>query len=433
MSDHRLGILVGGGPAPGINSALSAAAIDAIQGGLEVVGIVDGFSHLIEGRTDMIRPLALADVTRIHSQGGSIIRTSRANPMRSEEDLERTVNTLEELGLTYLVTIGGDDTASAAAAVSEKSRGKIRFAHIPKTIDNDLPLPGGAPTFGFETARQLGTELALNLMEESKTTNRWCVVVVMGRKTGHLALGIGKAAGATITITPEEFAKSEIDLDDVLLVIEAAMLKRRALGRRDGMAVIAEGVAARMNPDRLASLPGVEVRYDAHNNIRLEKIPLEQIIEREIVKRFADRGETISVVPVMLGYELRCAPPIPFDIDYTRTLGFGAVDFLLSEDPKDLAQSGGLVCLDAGQLRVFPFEELQDPSTGRIRTRPVDVRSEYYRVAREYMIRLRRRDLQDPDLLRRMAEAGQMSEQDFLDRFGPCLDADVMEGVEAAS
>jgi 6-phosphofructokinase 1 len=431
MSEHRLGILVGGGPAPGINSALSAAAIGAIEGGLEVIGIYDGFSHLIAGRTDMVRRLDIADVSRIHAQGGSIIRTSRANPTKAAEHLQRTVDTLKALDLSYLVTIGGDDTASAAAQVAQHSGGGIRFAHIPKTIDNDLPLPGGAPTFGFETARQLGTELVLNLMEESRSTNRWCIAVVMGRKAGHLALGIGKAAGATITIIPEEFSKDEISLDDVCLALEASMLKRRAMGRADGVAVVAEGVAAKMDPDRLASMPGVEVRYDAHDNIRLEKIPLEAIIEREIVRRFAERGETITVVPVTLGYLLRCAAPIPFDIDYTRTLGFGAVDFLLSEDPVDLARSGGLVCLDAGQLRVVPFEEIQDPQTGKIRTRMVDVHSEYYKVAREYMIRLQRRDLHDRELLPKLASAARMDERRFVETYAPVLDADVMEGVGA--
>src|SRR3990172_1489117 len=99
MSRHRLGILVGGGPAPGINSALSAATIEATKAGLEVVGIYDGFEHLITGRADMVCPLAIPDVSRIHFQGGSIIRTSRANPTRNEADLRRTVETLKKLGV----------------------------------------------------------------------------------------------------------------------------------------------------------------------------------------------------------------------------------------------------------------------------------------------------------------------------------------------
>jgi 6-phosphofructokinase 1 len=418
MSDQRLGILVGGGPAPGINSALSAAAIEAIKAGLDVTGIYDGFQHLIQGRTDMTTRLGLMDVSRIHSQGGSIIRTSRANPTRNEADLRRTADTVKALGITHLVTIGGEDTATAASAVCRRAGDGLRVAHIPKTIDNDLPLPDGAPTFGFETARHLGTQWALNLMEESRTTNRWCLVVVMGRKAGHLALGIGKAAGATVTVIPEEFPSDEISLDELCLVLEGAIIKRRALGRRDGLAVVAEGVAARMDPNQLAAIPGVEVGHDSYGNIRLEKIPLAAILEREIVRRFGERGENFGMVAVTLGYELRCAAPIPFDIDYTRTLGYGAVRFLLGGD-SDGARNGGLVCLDNGRLHVLPFEELQDPETGRVHTRMVDINSEHYTVAREYMIRLQRRDFHDQFFLPQLAAAAGMEVPEFVRRFEP--------------
>src|SRR3990172_2466407 len=421
MVDKRLGILVGGGPAPGINSALSAAAIEAIKAGLDVTGIYDGFQHLIQGRTDMNCPLRLIDVSRIHSQGGSIIRTSRANPTRSEADLRRTADTIKALRITHLVTIGGEDTATAAAQVCQSSAGALRVAHIPKTIDNDLPLPANAPTFGFETARHLGTQWALNLMEESRTTNRWCLVVVMGRKAGHLALGIGKAAGATVTVIPEEFPAEEISLDDLCLVLEGAIIKRRAQGRRDGIAVVAEGVAAKMDPNQLAAIPGVEVGHDSYGNIRLEKIPLAAILEREVVRRFAERGESLPMVAVTLGYELRCAAPIPFDIDYTRTLGYGAVRFLLNEDSDERTRSGGLVCLDNGRLRVLPFEDLQDPETGRVHTRMVDIHSEHYKVAREYMIRLQRRDFHDQFFLPQLAAAAGMEVPEFARRFEPAV------------
>ena len=429
MSVQRLGVLVGGGPAPGINSALSAATIEAINAGLEVVGIYDGFEHLIEGRTDMIRPLAISDVSRIHFQGGSILRTSRANPTRDGRELERTVETLKKLDVRSLITIGGDDTAYAAARVCEQSQGGIRFAHIPKTIDNDLPLPAGAPTFGFETARHLGTQWVLNLMEESRTTNRWCLVTVMGRKAGHLALGIGIAAGATMTIIPEEFPASPITLGHLCHVVEGAILKRRALGRQDGLAVIAEGVAAKIDPNELANLPGVQVGYDSYGNIRLEDIPLVSIIEREIQRRFKERGESLSLVAVTLGYELRCAAPIPFDIDYTRTLGYGAVRFLLRDDTDERTRCGGLVCIDNGRLHVLAFDDIRDPATGRIRTRTVDIASEHYRVAREYMIRLRRRDIQDHRVLLKLAEAAKMEVEEFVNRFGPMLESDPTEDV----
>jgi ATP-dependent phosphofructokinase / diphosphate-dependent phosphofructokinase len=427
ISDQRLGILVGGGPAPGINSALGAATIEAIKTGAQVMGIYDGFEHLIEGRKDMVRRLEYPDVSRIHFQGGSIIRTSRANPTRSEADLGRTVDTLKELGLSHLITIGGEDTASSAARICQQGRTGIRIAHIPKTIDNDLPLPGNAPTFGFETARHFGTQWVLNLMEESRTTNRWCLVVVMGRKTGHLALGIGKAAGAIVTVIPEDFALPKTSLDDLCLVLEGAILKRRSLGRQDGLAVIAEGVAAKMDPAELATASGVEVGYDAHGNIRLEKIPLASIIESEMVRRFAERGESLPLVSVTLGYELRCAAPIPFDIDYTRTLGYGAVRFLLGPAGTEVTPSGGVVCLDNGRLRVLPFEELQDVDTGRIRTRMVDTNSEHYMVAREYMIRLGRRDMEDRAAARKLAETAGMEVEDFVRRFSPAVKSDTAE------
>jgi len=412
-AQRRLGILVGGGPAPGINSVISAATIEAENRGFEVLGFYDGFEHLIAGRTDMVRPLTIADVSRIHAQGGSILRTARANPTRKPEDLERTVQALQELSIAHLITIGGDDTALAASEVARAAGGGIRVAHVPKTIDNDLPLPAAMPTFGFETARHVGTALALNLMEDSRTTSRWCYAVVMGRKAGHLALGIGKSAGATLTIIPEEFPQERVSLDQICSVLEAAILKRRARGRKDGLAIIAEGIGEKLDPEELAKIPGVEVGYDPYGHISLGDIPLATILKREVRRRFAARGESVSIFDVTLGYELRCAPPIPFDIDYTRTLGYGAVRFLVSEPADDSLRHGGLVCLEEGRLRVLPFADLRDPATGRTRVRLVDLRSEHYRVARDYMIRLEQRDLEDPDMRTKMADAAKVSPEHF--------------------
>lgn len=409
----RLGILVGGGPAPGINSAISAATIEAVNSGLEVVGIYDGYQYLMEGRVDRVRPLAIPDVSQIHFQGGSILRTSRSNPTGSAEDLQRTLHALRELGIAYLVTIGGDDTAFGAQEVAKAANGAFRVAHVPKTIDNDLPLPGGMSTFGFQTARHLGTELVLNLMEDSRTTNRWFIVVVMGRKAGHLALGIGKAASATLTVIPEEFPTGPISLRDVCGIIEGGILKRRAMGRENGLAIVAEGIGERLDAEELAEINGSEMGYDAYGNLRLGDIQLATIIKRDIQQRFALRGEELSVADVTLGYELRCAPPIPFDIDYTRTLGYGAIHFLLSEPTDERLRYGGLVYLDFGRLHILPFDEMRDAATGRTRLRLVDIGSEHYNVAREYMIRLEPPDLQDPKMLAKLAAAAKMTPQEF--------------------
>jgi 6-phosphofructokinase 1 len=421
-SRRRIGILVGGGPAPGINSAISAVALKVVDEGCEVVGIMDGWEHLMAGRTDMTRSLYVGDVSRIYKDGGSILRTSRANPTKTPETLERTVKALQELGVSGLVTIGGDDTAFAAREVAEAADGSIRIAHVPKTIDNDLPLPADMPTFGYETARDVGSELCLNLMEDSRTTNRWFFVVVMGRKSGHLALGIGRAAGATVTIIPEEFTGDRITFDDVCTILEGAILKRRVQGRRDGLAIIAEGIGEKMDPDELARLPGVHVEYDTYDHIRLAEIPMETILKRAVQKRFEERGDKVTITDLRLGYELRCAPPITFDIDYTRTLGFGAARFLLSEPKEEDLRVGGVVSLGrGGHIRVLPFDDFRDPETGRTRVRLVDTEAEAYEVARQYMLRLEPEDLENPEKLEALARTARMEPTEFRTRFAPTL------------
>ena len=415
--DGRVGILMGGGPAPGINSAISAATIEAVNRGYEMVGILDGFSHLMEGRTDMTLPLAIADVAHIHHRGGSIIRTSRANPARRPEHLENTVSALRKLGISYLVTIGGDDTAFSASEVSRQAGNRIKVAHIPKTIDNDLPLPGNMPTFGYETARHLGTELVRNLIEDFRTTNRWYFVTAMGRAAGHLALGIGKAAAATLTIIPEEFTNDRISLSQVCDVLETAILKRRVMGKSRGLAVVAEGVAEKFDPGELANIPGVEVSRDQHGHLRLGDIQLEKALRREIQRRFSSRGENLQIVDSNVGYELRSYPPIPFDIDYTRSLGYGAARFLLTGLDRASDATGGLICLVNGRIEALPFNQLRDPSTGRTKVRTVDINGDGYRIARKYMIRLEKSDLEDSNMCRKLAKEAGVSPDAFANRY----------------
>ena len=412
----RVGILMGGGPAPGINSAISSVAIEAANLGYEVVGILDGFSHLMRGRTDMTRPLSIADVARIHDRGGSIIRTSRDNPTRREEWLDNTVASLETLGVAYLATIGGDDTAFSASEVSRRAGGRIRVAHIPKTIDNDLPLPDNMPTFGYETARQLGADLVRNLAADARSTDRWYFVTAMGRAAGHLALGIGKAAAATITIIPEEFPGERIGLGDVCDALETAILKRRVMGKRHGIAVIAEGVAEKMDPEELEGLPGVEVSRDQHGHLRLGDILIEKALRREVQTRFAARGESLAILDMNVGYELRSAPPISFDIDYTRSLGWGAARFLLGGDT-DRDAGGALICVVGGSIEALPFERLRDADTGRTQVRRVDIGGNAYEAARRYMIRLERRDLEDAEMLSKLAAAANTTPEGFARRY----------------
>jgi 6-phosphofructokinase 1 len=424
--NNRVGILVGGGPAPGINGTIGAVTLEAGNRGREIVGIYDGFSHLMAGRTDRVKMLQRDDVSRIHFQGGSILATSRANPTKNPEHLKNVVEALKSLGVRYLVTIGGDDTMYAASQVAAASTGQIRVCHVPKTIDNDLPLPGETPTFGFETARQLGFEIVRNLMEDSRTTGRWYFVVVMGRTAGHLALGVGKAAGAPLTVVPEEFP-GPVHLETVGDILESAILKRRALwDRNDGVALIAEGLLERMPVEELTAIEGVQIQHDNYGHLRLAELDLAYILKNLVERRFAARGETFTIVHKTVGYELRCAPPIAFDCDYVKTLGYGAVEFLLNPNQQATAIGGALVCIVNGELQYLKFTDLLDPKTKKTAVRTVDLTKPSYKVAREYMIRLEREDFENSELMEKMARSTSsqdkpVSVEDFKKKFAPVV------------
>jgi 6-phosphofructokinase len=405
-----LAIIVGGGPAPGINAVISAAAIEARNEGFEVLGVQDGFKHLIREDTSQVRPLRIEDVSRIHLDGGSVLGTARDNPTKSEKATRAVVETLRSLGVTHLVTIGGDDTALSSSFVAERSGHHIRVVHVPKTIDNDLPLPAHVPTFGYQTARHVGVELVYNLMEDARSTKRWYVVVAMGRKAGHLALGIGKAAGATLTVIGEEFERETVAFCDICDIVEGAIIKRRAMGRRFGVAVLAEGLIEKLDAGELAELQDVE--RDEHGHIRFAEVDLARKVKAEVQGRLAARGLRVTIANKNIGYELRCADPIPFDAAYCRDLGYSAVRFLLAGGTE------AMVSIQGGRMVPIPFDEIREPGTGRTRVRMVNVLSEGYRVAREYMIRLEPKDFADDAWVAQLAQAGQMTPAEFRDRFG---------------
>jgi 6-phosphofructokinase 1 len=406
-----LAILVGGGPAPGINAVISAAAIEAINEGFEVVGVQDGFKWLIREDASKIRPLGISDVSRIYLKGGSVLGTARDNPTKSEKATRAVVETLRAAGVTHLVTIGGDDTALSASFVAERSNHGISVAHVPKTIDNDLPLPSHIPTFGYQTARHVGVELVYNLMEDARSTKRWYVVVAMGRKAGFLALGIGKAAGATLTVIGEEFTdRSTVAFAEICDIVEGAVIKRRASGRNYGVAVLAEGLIEKLDPEELADLQDVE--RDEHGHIRFAEVDLARKVKAEVQGRLAGRGIRLTITNKNIGYELRCADPIPFDASYCRDLGYSAIRFLRS------GGSGALISIQGGRMVPIPFADIREPGTGKTRVRLVNVESEGYRVAREYMIRLEPADFADNYWMTKLAAAGNMTVDEFRDKFG---------------
>ena len=405
---HNLAILVGGGPAPGINSVIGAATIRARLEGIDVLGLRDGFEWIMRGDIDHVMPLTIEATSRIHFRGGSYIGISRANPTSDPARLDAAISALLRLNVSQLITIGGDDTAFSAMKLEERGRGTIRVVHVPKTIDNDLDLPPHVDTFGYQTARHYGVEIVKNLMVDARTTSRWYFVVAMGRKAGHLALGIGKAAGATLTLVTEEF-QPPIQLKTIVDTLVGAVIKRLSYGRRDGVAIIAEGVVLDVAADDLAGLQDLE--HDAHGHLRLAEVNIGEILKAQVTARLRALGISTTIVAKNIGYELRCADPIPYDMEYTRDLGYCAAKYLLA------GGNAAMISMQGGHFVPIPFASLIDSDTGRARIRLVDTHSTRYAIARRYMIRLRRDDFEDPHELAKFAATVGVSLEQFREQF----------------
>jgi 6-phosphofructokinase len=406
---NKLAILAGGGPAPGINSVIGAATIRGRLEGVDVIGIRDGFQWLMQGDIDHVVPLSIADVSRVHFRGGSFLGIARANPTKDPKHLDATLQSLQRLGVSQLITIGGDDTAFSAMKLAQRAEGKLRVAHVPKTIDNDLDLPAYVDTFGYQTARHLGTGIVQNLMVDAKTTSRWYFVIAMGRTAGHLALGIGKAAGATVTLIPEEFPGKTVGLQKIVDTLVGSIVKRLSEGRQFGVAVLAEGIVLSLDKDDLAKFGDPE--RDEHGHVRLAEVDFGAMVKKQVQVRLKQLGIKMTIASKDIGYELRCADPIPFDMEYTRDLGYCATKFLLA------GGNAAMMSLQGGNFVPIPFEQMLDPATGRARVRRVDVHSTRYAIARRYMIRLRRDDFEDEATCARIAASAGLPVDQFRAQF----------------
>jgi ATP-dependent phosphofructokinase / diphosphate-dependent phosphofructokinase len=406
MPVKRIGVIVGGGPAPGTNGVISAVAIEAIKVGCVPIGFNDGFEWLAQRYTDEQHELTIDEVSRIHLDGGVLLGSSRRDVTRDPESLENTLAALTKLKIDALVCIGGDDMVRSAVAIERGS--SVKVVQVPKSIDNDLWLPLPLATLGYETARHAGVGIVKSLMEDARTTGRWYLGVTMGRPTGHLTLGIGKAASATCTIIPEEFSEGVISLSDIADIVEGSIVKRRAMGKPHGVVLLSEALVERFSPREVAELQDVD--RDAQGNIRVTEIDLGRKVKNEVQMRLEQRGIKVTIVDKTIGYELRCAPPIPFDAEYARDLGYAAVEYVLK------GGSGALVTIQGGEFTPIPFADALDAS-GKGRRRAVDVTTESYRVARQYMVRLGQRDFVDSAWVAALAKAAGLGEAAFRERF----------------
>jgi 6-phosphofructokinase len=402
----RLGIVVAGGPAPGINSVIGAATIRACLSQCEVLGIQEGFRWLREGDTSHVVPLTIAETSRIHFRGGSHIGLSRSDPITDEKHLTIVRDALARLGIDKLVSIGGDGTAYAAHCLANSANGALRVVHVPKTIDNDIDLPQDAPTFGFQTARHIGAEIVKNLMVDAKTTGRWYFVVAMG----------GKAAGATLSLIGEEFSRDGHALERIADTLAGSVVKRMTEGRSDGVALLAEGLVDRLTNEEIA--PFCEAERDVFGELHIAAINVGEIIRAATVRRLAQLGIRATIVPKTIGYEVRCADPIPFDMEYARDLGYCAARYILE------GGSHAMVSMVNGRFRPIPFRSVLDVQTGKTRVRMVDTESDRYKIARSYMLRLKRSDFESRADLERLAQVAHCSVERFVEQFARLVESE---------
>ena len=409
----RIGILVGGGPAPGINGVIYAATMEACRHNLDVFGIYNGFKYLIDGQLVGI-PLLPETVAYIHQEGGSILHTARANPTKSAGALEKCVKTLLDAGITCLVSIGGDDTAYSASQVARYAQETMGTClcsvHIPKTIDNDLPLPDDIPTFGYETARSLGAQLTMNLKRDAATNHHWFLVLTMGRKAGHLALGIGTSAVATLTLIPEEWDGQKIRLQEVVDILATSVLIRLLEGKPYGVAILAEGILENLAVEDLKALD--HVQRDEHGHIRLAEVNFLDILKQNLDRDLTHMGVRTRFIKHTLGYELRCARPTAYDIEYTRSLGEAAIDFLVE------GGSNAIITVQKGQIVPIPYDQMIDPETGRTGVRMVNINSYHYQSSYKFMARLKSEHAHNEALFERLAALTDLTCAEFKERYG---------------
>jgi 6-phosphofructokinase 1 len=409
MAMKRIGVLVGGGPAPGTNGVIAAAVIEAIKLGCVPIGFHDGLQWLAQRYTDEQHEMTIEEVSRAHLIGGAMLGATRTDVAADPVLLRNTIDALRKLAIDGVVAIGGDDLVRSALAIQTDSGGKIQVVLVPKSIDNDLAIPSHVPTLGYETARQVGVQVVRNLMEDARTTGRWYLGVTMGRPTGHLTLGIGKAVSATCTIIPEELGPGTVRLADIADIVEGSIIKRRAQGKIYGVVLLSEALVERFDPAEVAELQDVD--RDAQGNVRVTEIDLGRKVLNEVTLRLERRGIKVTVVDKTIGYELRCAAPLPMEAEYARDLGYAAVRQLMT------GRGGTLVTIQAGAPRHIPLVECLDEATGRGRLRRVDVAGDDYKIARRYMVRLEREDFADDAQVALLAKAAGMSPADFRSHF----------------
>ncbi|MGE5418908.1 MAG: 6-phosphofructokinase [Chloroflexota bacterium] len=360
-------ILCAGGPAPGINTVVSAVTKIFTQNGYTVLGINGGYKSLFssEPAFDYL-DFEFADL--IYSRGGSALKMSRYKP----KDDEFKADFFKKNNVKLLVTIGGDDTASSANRLSKYLAGQkldVKNIHVPKTIDNDLPLPEGTPTFGYHSAKEEGVRLATTIYEDARTSGNWFVVSAMGREAGHLAFGIGTACHYPMIIIPEMFNRTKITFDKITRLVISSMVKRRLMGLDYGAAIISEGVFHFMSEKEIIDT-GINFTFDDHGHPELGNVSKSHIFNMLTQQALKGLRITVKSRPEEMGYELRCCRPVAYDLNYATRLGLGVYK-LFKE-----GVTGCMVTVDrGGNIRPLYLKDVEDEK-GKVKPRLVNVETE---------------------------------------------------------
>jgi 6-phosphofructokinase 1 len=357
-------ILAGGGPAPGINTVISTVAKTFLKDGYRVLGLHDGYKNLFKKEKEL-EEIDFMWADDIQKQGGSALRMSRYKPKNEEFNPDFFV----ENNIKLLVTIGGDDTASTANRISKylnENNVPIQNIHVPKTIDNDLPLPDGNPTFGYYSAKDAAVHLVQTVYEDARTSGNWFVLSAMGREAGHLAFGMTSACHCPMVVIPEMFNKAEVTFDAIINLMVSSIVKRKILGVDYGVVIISEGVFHFMTDEEIEK-SGVAFTYDEHGHPELGNVSKAHIFNLLLQQRLKLLGISVKSRPVEIGYGIRCVQPNGYDLTYCSLLGYGVKKLFLQ------GVTGAMVTTNPkGEIIPLYLKDVEDEN-GKIKPRLVNL------------------------------------------------------------
>jgi len=368
-------ILAGGGPAPGINTVIGSIAKTFISHNYKVLGLHGGYKGIFSINPDYSElDFKIAD--SIFNKGGSYLIMSRYKPSDSDFAGNFNLDFFKSNNVELLVTIGGDDTASTANRIAKflaDHNYRISNIHVPKTIDNDLPLPHNRPTFGYESAKSEGSRIAATVYEDARTSGNWFIVSAMGRSAGHLAFGIGSSAHYPMIVIPEMFNKSTITIDKIVNLAISAIIKRSILGINYGAVMISEGVFHELSSEEIKN-SAILFSYDEHGHPELGKVSKAHIFCEMIEEKIEDETNKLrlknKIRPVDIGYELRCQHPVAYDLVYCTELGIGVYKLFCEN------KTGCMVYITHdGRVDPLYLKDIQG-TNGKIPPRKVDIDSE---------------------------------------------------------